>query len=261
MDYNEEEFDDDFEEDYLDDDNEQDEDDLPEHQFEEVDPDEFTDIDDDDLDDDSQDPDGGNNDQMAAANEQEPEQEPRNEESSDDDDEESNPSTDDEGGDGDDTNQVRTRSERAVKPPDKLTMMQMHLHTQVDHLREKYSIESARIIATVMCRTNDILVNPKNGRELQFAQSYGLMKGLKKFGQRGKEAAHKEMKQLHDRVVFKPVRVEELTDLERKQALESLIFLEEKRDGTVKGRICANGSTQREYTEREEAASPTVMTE
>ena len=43
--------------------------------------------------------------------------------------------------------------------------------------------------------------------------------------------------------------------------MESLISLVEKRDGTVKGRTCANGSTQREYTEREEAASPTVMTE
>jgi hypothetical protein len=38
-------------------------------------------------------------------------------------------------------------------------------------------------------------------------------------------------------------------------------FLVEKRDGTVKGRTCANGSTQREYMDRDEAASPTAMTE
>ena len=88
--------------------------------------------------------------QMAAANEQAPVQEPENGESSGDDDEESNPSTDGEGGAGD-GGQVRTRSGRAINPPDKLTMMQMHLHTQADHPREEHSIENARIIAMVMC--------------------------------------------------------------------------------------------------------------
>ena len=139
--------------------------------------------------------------------------------------------------------------------------MQMHLHTQAHHTRDEYSIESAIIIAMVMCRTNDIFISPRNDKEIQFVQSYSLMKGLKKFGQRGRDAAYKKMKQLHDRVVFKPIKIEALTELERKRAMENLIFLVEKRDGTVKGRTCANGSTQREYTDREEAASPTVMTE
>ena len=43
--------------------------------------------------------------------------------------------------------------------------------------------------------------------------------------------------------------------------MESLIFLTEKRDGRLKAQTCANGSTQRTYTAREEAASPTAMTE
>jgi hypothetical protein len=43
--------------------------------------------------------------------------------------------------------------------------------------------------------------------------------------------------------------------------MESLIFLVEKRDGTIKGRTYAYGSTQREYMDRDEAASPTAMTE
>jgi hypothetical protein len=42
--------------------------------------------------------------------------------------------------------------------------------------------------------------------------------------------------------------------------MESLIFLVEKRDGRVKARTCANGSTQRAYTERDDAASPTALT-
>jgi Reverse transcriptase (RNA-dependent DNA polymerase) len=43
--------------------------------------------------------------------------------------------------------------------------------------------------------------------------------------------------------------------------MESLIFLVEKRDGRIKARACANGSTQREYINKEDSASPTVATE
>jgi hypothetical protein len=43
--------------------------------------------------------------------------------------------------------------------------------------------------------------------------------------------------------------------------MESLIFLVEKRNGRVKARACANGSTHREYIGKEESASPTVATE
>ena len=51
------------------------------------------------------------------------------------------------------------------------------------------------------------------------------------------------MQQLHDRIVFEPIKVEYLTEKERKRAMESLIFLVEKRDGKIKARMCANGST------------------
>jgi hypothetical protein len=70
----------------------------------------------------------------------------------------------------------------------------------------------------------------------QFAQTYSLKKGIKEFGKRGHKAAHKEMKQLQDRVVFIPIFIEQLTHIERKQALESLIFLTEKKDGKIKAR-------------------------
>eukprot|EP00978_Attheya_sp_CCMP212_P005488 scaffold12295_cov58-Attheya_sp.AAC.1 len=43
--------------------------------------------------------------------------------------------------------------------------------------------------------------------------------------------------------------------------MESLICLVEKRDGTVKVRTCANGSTQIEYIKHEDAASPTASTD
>jgi hypothetical protein len=67
-----------------------------------------------------------------------------------------------------------------------------------------------------------------------FLQTYSLKQGIKKFGKQGIKAAHKEMKQIHDRVVFEPISIEEMMMLERKRAMESLIFLTEKRDETVK---------------------------
>jgi Reverse transcriptase (RNA-dependent DNA polymerase) len=68
------------------------------------------------------------------------------------------------------------------------------------------------------------------------------------------------MKQLHDRAVFKPIDIGTLTQQEKKRAMDSLIFLTEKRDGRIKARTCANGSTQRTYINKEEAASPTATT-
>jgi len=70
-----------------------------------------------------------------------------------------------------------------------------------------------------------------------------------------------EMRQLHERVVFKPINIHELAHQEKRRALESLIFLVEKRDGRIKARACANGSTQRSYINKEDAASPTASTE
>ena len=66
----------------------------------------------------------------------------------------------------------------------------------------------------------------KNNK-VQLLQSHSLKKGLKVFGSKGKDAAFSEMTQLHKRVVFEPIRVDDLTPKEIKRALESLIFLEE----------------------------------
>ena len=52
-----------------------------------------------------------------------------------------------------------------------------------------------------------------------------------------------------------------MTPTEKAKALESLIFLVEKKDGRIKARHCANGSKQRNWINPEDAASPTVMTD
>ena len=76
-----------------------------------------------------------------------------------------------------------------------------------------------------------------------------------------REATMSEMKQLDDDEVYTLIKVEELMQKERARAMESLLFVMEKRDGRIKGRFCANGSTQSKYVDRDEAASPTVTTE
>ena len=91
--------------------------------------------------------------------------------------------------------------------------------------------------------------------------TYSLQKGIKKFGRTGFDSAKGEMQQLHDRECWQPIKVETMSSSEKKKALESLIFLVEKKSGTIKARHCANGSKQREWINSDEAASPTVMTE
>jgi Reverse transcriptase (RNA-dependent DNA polymerase)/Zinc knuckle len=90
---------------------------------------------------------------------------------------------------------------------------------------------------------------------------YSMNKGLKVFGDKGIQAVLNELRQLHDRNVIIPVESESLSKSERRQALQYLMFLKEKRCGKIKGRGCADGRKQREYTSKEEASSPTVANE
>jgi len=90
---------------------------------------------------------------------------------------------------------------------------------------------------------------------------YSLKAGMKIFEERGEKATMKKLKQLHDMQTFQPVDGNELSRQQRKDALASLMFLKEKRNGEVKGRACVDGRPQRETIRKEEAASPTAATE
>ncbi|KAL7570585.1 hypothetical protein ACA910_017636 [Epithemia clementina (nom. ined.)] len=153
------------------------------------------------------------------------------------------------------------RSTRATKPPVRLDY-QNHFMSQTCADMEEYSQETGKVIAHAICFLNKAHINPKSTKRLySFVETYGLEKGLKKFGDKGYKAAFGEMKQLHDRVCFVPVNVADLTPSEKARAMESLLFQTEKRDGSIKGRTCANGSVQRQWMDREETASPTAATE
>jgi hypothetical protein len=71
----------------------------------------------------------------------------------------------------------------------------------------------------------------------------------------------KGLDQLHKRTCFAPLKVKEMKPSERKKAQMALMFLIEKRDRSVKGRMVYNGKPRREWLSREDAASPTAALE
>jgi hypothetical protein len=83
-------------------------------------------------------------------------------------------------------------------------------------------------------------------------------KGLKIFHDRGEEAVQAELKQIHDMEGFQPRHWHKLSAEERAQALKYLMYLKEKRDGSIKGRGCADGRPLWLYTQKKETSSPTV---
>jgi hypothetical protein len=70
---------------------------------------------------------------------------------------------------------------------------------------------------------------------------YYLKKGLKKFKKVGKEAVSTEVLQLNMRDTFKPQSSDELGSDQKKGALESIMFLKEKHDGSIKGWTFVDG--------------------
>ena len=102
----------------------------------------------------------------------------------------------------------------------------------------QYEVQLAMVIARLITDMNAKV----SATGTVFGQQLILPKGLKKWKQRGRGAAYKEDDQLHNRTCFEPRAVSELTPAEKKKAQEALMFLTEKRDGTIKGRMVYNGN-------------------
>lgn len=68
---------------------------------------------------------------------------------------------------------------------------------------------------------------------------YGLRRGLKEFGDRqghaGYDAVLKEVTQFHDWKVAMPIRADRLSKEKRVVLLAYLIFIKQKRNGSMKG--------------------------
>jgi hypothetical protein len=121
-------------------------------------------------------------------------------------------------------------------------------------LSKEYSSSDAMLMPRLIYNLNTRVVR----EGASFAQQYLLNKGLKIFGQKGRDASKKEMDQLHRRSYFTPKSIADMTQLERRKAQQALMFLGEKRDGIVKVRMVYNGKPTREWLLREDSTSPTA---
>jgi hypothetical protein len=115
----------------------------------------------------------------------------------------------------------------------------------------EYGSSQAMLIARFI---QDITVNV-NQHGASFAQQYISQKGLKVFGKQGHEASKKEIDQLHKRTCFAPLKVKDMKPSERKKAQMALMFLTEKRDKSVKGRMVYRKPT-REWLLHENCSKP-----
>ena len=86
-------------------------------------------------------------------------------------------------------------------------------------------------------------------------------KGIKLYGAQAIAAMFKEYKQLEDFKVLGRINPDSLSHDQKRRALRAVNLIKLKRCGKMKGRTCADGSTERSYVPREEASSPTLSFE
>ena len=84
----------------------------------------------------------------------------------------------------------------------------------------------------------------------------GANVGVKRWGEHKMETIVKEIRQIHDMRVISPIHA---TPQQRRQALQYIIFLKEKRTGKIKGRGCADGQLRRKTMKKEEALPCTLL--
>jgi hypothetical protein len=86
-------------------------------------------------------------------------------------------------------------------------------------------------------------------------------KGIKHFGKDGADAVVRELKQLDTLKTVQPIRPNDLSREQKREALRYLMYLKQKRCGKVKARGCADGQPQWVYKSKTETSSPTVSME
>ncbi|CAJ1939760.1 unnamed protein product [Cylindrotheca closterium] len=97
---------------------------------------------------------------------------------------------------------------------------------------------------------------------LNFIQQYYINQGLKKFGDDGKDAVDKELRQMLLRYCFTPEFVRDMTASERKKTRSAMMLLAENQfEKTIKGCLIYQGDGTHEWLLPEDTASPTALQE
>ena len=77
------------------------------------------------------------------------------------------------------------------------------------------------------------------------AHHFSVKSGLKRFGDQGEKSVIKELTQLHNMHTYELVDPKKLSNKQIMDALNSLIFFIEERNGAFNAQACADGSKQR----------------
>jgi hypothetical protein len=137
----------------------------------------------------------------------------------------------------------------------------------------KYAVAMTQIAAALekskhamaMAQMSVKLMSPGEHRQADLVgmvmAQLSMKAAIKKWGEQAKFAISKEIKQLYWRNLYKPWHWHVLTKKQKEQILEFHIFVEEKRDGTIKARKVISGNKQRDYITKEDVSSPMVTAE
>ena len=108
---------------------------------------------------------------------------------------------------------------RSGKANVKCKVVDQRYNLYASHDEDRGDLEYSPIDAVVLANYM-FLMNVVHGvvKVKSFGQQHQLSKGLKLFGEQGREAAHSEIRQLHNRQCFKPLSVNELSNVERQRA-------------------------------------------
>ena len=77
-----------------------------------------------------------------------------------------------------------------------------------------------------------------------------VSKGIKRHGDKALDALLSEFGQIHKHDTFIPQYANKLTFEQRKEALQLITMIRERRCGKVKARACADGRKQRRYIKK-----------
>ena len=88
-----------------------------------------------------------------------------------------------------------------------------------------------------------------------------MKSGLCKYKREEHPEVTKEFRKLHTQEAFGSLRAEDMIEEQKKDALEILVFIKERRDGTIKARGYADGRKQRKKYNNTDVTPPTVSTE
>ena len=85
--------------------------------------------------------------------------------------------------------------------------------------------------------------------------------GLKRWVTKGSQAVSNELSRLHLQDTFRPINTKSLSKSDYDKALESHLFLKQKRDQNIKGQMVAGGNKQRNHIDKTDATSPIAALE